>query len=296
MIDLAGIYAPIPTPFYEDESVAYDHLEANLKRWGASELDGVIMPGSNSEAAYLDTDEKIHIWEVCGSVLKGSGKRLIAGVGVESTRECIRLALEAAQAGAEALLIVPPNYYRPFMTHTVLLAHYSAVADASPVPVMIYNVPNFTGIDFSLETLAALAKHPNIIGIKDTSSNVVKMGSLLQLCPDFQVFAGTGSALLPFLSIGGRGGIMALANFAVKPLRQLLTYFQTGRMEEARKLQVSLNAINSAVTARFGVPGLKYAMDQSGYYGGPCRRPLLPMGTEPRAEIDHLLGEIQSLM
>lgn len=295
MTNFDGLYAPIPTPFYENEDVAFDHLEQNLNRWIHSSLDGVVMPGSNSEAVYLSYAEKVDIWKVCGSVLKDSGKRLIAGVGVESTRECIQLSLKAAASGAEALLIFPPNYYRPMMTHAVLLAHYRAVADASPVPVMIYNVPNFTGIDFSLDTLVALAEHPNIVGIKDTSSNLVKMGGLLQACPDFQVFAGTGGALLPFLSIGGRGGIMALANFAVAPLKKLLDAFNSGNMTEARRLQIAINAINSAVTSRFGVPGLKYAMDQTGYYGGPCRRPLLPASPDTKLEIDRLLREMAVL-
>jgi len=296
VIDFSGIYAPIPTPFLEDESVAYDQLVNNLARWAGEPLDGVVMPGSNSEAVYLDQEERIKIWQVCSTVLMDTGKRLIAGVGVESTRECIRLALAAAEAGAEALLVLPPNFYRPLMTHAALVGHYHAVADASPVPVMIYNVPIFTGIDFGLETLNALAEHPNIVGIKDTSSNVVKMGGLLQARPDFQVFAGTGSALLPFLSIGGRGGIMALANFAAKPLRQLMDLFITGQMEDARQLQTRLNAVNSAVTARFGVPGLKYALELCGYFGGPCRRPLLPLPAEPRTEIARLVAEIRDLL
>lgn len=294
--DFSGIYAPIPTPFLDDEAVAYDRLVENLRLWAAGPLDGVVMPGSNSEAVYLDYEEKVRIWQVCGNALRGTGKRLIAGVGVESTRECIRLAKEAAAAGAEALLILPPNYYRPLMTHAVLVAHYRAVADASAVPVMIYNVPGFTGIDFALETLAALAEHPNVVGIKDTSSNVVKMGCLLQIHPDFQVFAGTGSALLPFLSIGGRGGIMALANFAAQPLHRLAELFQNNEMEAARALQLRLNAINSAVTARFGVPGLKYAMSQTGFYGGPCRRPLLPLNAEATADLDRLLADVRDLL
>jgi len=296
MTDFRGIYAPIPTPFQMDEEVAYDKLEENLSRWAASALDGVVMPGSNSEAVYLDDAERIRIWQACADGLKGSGKRLIAGVGVEATRHCIRLSLAAARAGAEALLILPPNYYRPQMNHAVLLAHYRAVADASPVPVMVYNVPNFTGIDFAIETLLALAEHPNIVGIKDTSSNVVKMGLLLQARPDFQVFAGTGGAFLPFLSIGGRGGVMALANFAAAPLRRLMGLYESGKMEETSALQRRLNEINNAVTARFGVPGLKHAMQNCGYYGGPCRRPLLPLSSEAAAEIERLLDEIQDLL
>jgi 4-hydroxy-2-oxoglutarate aldolase len=137
-----------------------------------------------------------------------------------------------------------------------------------------------------------MAEHPRIIGVKDSSASVVKIASLLAARPDFQVFAGTGSALLPFLSIGAVGGIMALANFAAVPLRKLMEAFQAGRIAEARQIQLALAEINSAVTSRFGVSGLKYAMDKAGFYGGPPRRPLLPLKEDGRSEIDRLLANL----
>jgi len=292
MVDLSGIYPPITTSFADDESLAFDRLEANLKKWLAQPLDGVVMPGSNSEAAHLTAEERIAIWRVCAEQLKGSGKRLIAGTGAESTLATIELTQKAAELGAEAALVLPPYFYKPSLTPEVLIAHYRAVADASPIPLLVYNVPAFTGIDFAPATLLALAEHPRIAGVKDSSANVVKIASLLAARPDFQVFAGTGSALLPFLSLGAVGGIMALANFAAVPLRQVWDAFHAGRLDEARKIQLSLAEINSAVTARYGVSGLKYAMDRCGFYGGPPRRPLMPLGAAPRAEIDHLLVEI----
>jgi 4-hydroxy-2-oxoglutarate aldolase len=179
------------------------------------------------------------------------------------------------------------------MTHELLVKHFRAVADASPLPVLIYNMPAFTGIDLALNTLVELAAHPNIVGIKDSGSNVIKMGSLLAACPDFTVLAGTGGALLPFLSIGASGGVMALANFAAEPLNRLYQAFLKEDWNEARRLQYALMDINSAVTTRFGVPGLKYAMDQSGFYGGPCRKPLLPIPAETAAVIDGLLNKLK---
>jgi len=293
MLDLSGIYPPITTPFTDDErQVAYDRLESNLERWKAQPLNGVVMPGSNSEAVHLTRAERVQIWQVCAGALKGSGKRLIAGTGAESTLETIDLTVQAAELGAEAALILPPYFYKPSLTPEVLVAHYRAVADASPIPLLVYNVPAFTGIDFAPATLLTMAEHPRIIGVKDSSASVVKIASLLAARPDFQVFAGTGSALLPFLSIGAVGGIMALANFAAVPLRKLMDAFQAGRIAEARQIQLALAEINSAVTSRFGVSGLKYAMDKAGFYGGPPRRPLLPLKEDGRSEIDRLLANL----
>jgi len=293
MLDLSGIYPPITTPFTDDErQVAYDRLESNLERWKAQPLNGVVMPGSNSEAVHLTRAERVQIWQVCAGALKGSGKRLIAGTGAESTIETIDLTVRAAELGAEAALILPPYFYKPSLTPDVLVAHYRAVADASPIPLLVYNVPAFTGIDFAPATLLTMAEHPRIIGVKDSSASVVKVASVLAARPDFQVFAGTGSALLPFLSIGAVGGIMALANFAAVPLRKLMDAFQAGRIAEARQIQLALADINNAVTSRFGVSGLKYAMDKAGFYGGPPRRPLLPLKEDGRGEIDRLMANL----
>lgn len=292
MLDLSGIYPPITTPFDEAEGLALDKLESNMEKWIALPLDGVVMPGSNSEAAYLSTAERISLWQTCAACLKSSGKRLIAGTGAESTAETIRLTQKAAELGAAAALVLPPYFYKASLTPEVLITHYRAVADASPIPVLVYNVPAFTGIDFAPATLLAMAEHPRIVGVKDSSANVLKVASVLASRPDFQVFAGTGAALLPFLSLGGVGTIAALANFAARPLRQVWDAFHGGQMEQARQIQLSLADINSAVTARFGVPGLKYAMDRSGFYGGPPRRPLLPLAEGPRQEIDRLLAAL----
>jgi 4-hydroxy-2-oxoglutarate aldolase len=293
MPDLSGIYPPITTPFTGDErQVDYNRLESNLERWKAQPLNGVVMPGSNSEAVHLTRAERVQIWQVCTGALKGSGKRLIAGTGAESTIETIDLTVQAAELGAEAALVLPPYFYKPSLTPEVLIVHYRAVADASPIPLLVYNVPAFTGIDFAPATLLAMAEHPRIIGVKDSSASVVKVASLLAARPDFQVFAGTGSALLPFLSIGAVGGIMALANFAAVPLKKLMDAFQAGRIAEARQIQLALAEINSAVTSRYGVAGLKYAMDKAGFYGGPPRRPLLPLKEDARAEIDRLMANL----
>lgn len=295
MASLAGLYPPIPTPFDAQERIAFNKLESNLHYWVAQPLDGVVMPGSNSEAAFLTQAERIEIWQVCAPILRAGNRRFIAGTGAETTAETISLTQTAAELGAVAALVLPPYFYKASLNHDALVAHYRAVADASPIPILLYNVPQFTGIDFALATFFALAEHPQIVGVKDSSSNVVKMVEILAERPDFQIFAGTGSALLPFLSVGAVGGVMALANVAAVPLRRLLDAFEQGQGDTARRLQHGLAGLNSAITARFGVSGLKYAMDQSGIYGGPARRPLLPLGAPARAEIDRLLAAVRSL-
>jgi 4-hydroxy-2-oxoglutarate aldolase len=294
MMDISGIYPPIPTPFNIDESVAYDRLEDNLRRWISLPLNGVVMPGSNSEVVYLTKEERVSIWELCVVTLAGSGKYLIAGTGAETTSETIELTCKAASFGAKAALVMPPFYYKASMNHKALVNHYTLLAKASPIPVIIYNVPVFTGIDFAIDTLKALAEIPNIIGIKDSSSNIIKMSQLLSSFPKFQVFCGTGSAFLPFLSIGAVGGVMALANIAATPLRFLLDAFKENRQEDAIHIQRDLVDINTFVTSGFGVPGLKYAMDKTGFYGGPTRLPLLPLSSNEMLQIDPVLDKLKS--
>jgi 4-hydroxy-2-oxoglutarate aldolase len=292
MTDLSGLYPPITTPFNEDGRIVFDKLEFNLDKWLSLPLDGVVTPGSNSEAVFLAKEERIAIWQICANRLKNSGKRLIAGTGAESTAVTIELTQKAAELGAQAALVLPPSFYKQSLTPEVLTAHYQAVAEESPIPLLVYNVPAFTGIDFAPVTLLKMAEHPRIVGFKDSSASVVKLASVLASRPDLQVFAGTGSALLPFLCLGAVGGIMALANFAAIPLRRIWDCFHHGQLEQARQVQLSLVEINTCVTSRFGVPGLKYALDMCGYYGGPPRRPLLPLGSAGRDEIDTLLARL----
>lgn len=293
MSDLTGLYPPIPTPFDDEGRVALGQLERNLAAWGREPLDGVVMPGSNSESPFLTPPERSAIWRTCAEQLRAGGRRLIAGTGAETTAETIALTQEAAALGAAGALVLPPFFYKASMTHEALVAHFRAVADASPIPLLVYNVPAFTGLDFAVDTLRALAEHPRIVGMKDSSANVVKVAQVLADRPGWQVFVGSGGALLPFLSLGGAGAIAALANVAATPLRRLMDAFARGDLASARAIQLRLAPLNSAITAQYGVAGLKYAMDRVGLYGGPVRRPLLPLGEKARAHVDRLLAESQ---
>lgn len=272
MESLNGIYPPIPTPFDQNGEILFDKLTSNLEAWADQPLSGVVLPGSNGEAAFLKHRERRELWKKCVGILSSSGKVLIAGTGVETTKETIELTKEAADIGAAAALVLPPCFYKPKMTHEVLTAHYIDLAENSPIEILLYNVPQFSGVDFSLKTIIELADHPKIVGIKDSSINILKMSALLANRPDFKVFAGTGGALLPYLTIGCAGGIMGLANIAPTSLDQIVVDFKAGRLEIAREKQLKLVEINAAVTSGFGVPGLKYAMDQLGLFGGFPRR------------------------
>ncbi len=294
-IVLGGIYPPTPTPFTDNEKLDLQHLAANVERWLAQPLDGIVTPGSNSEAAFLSGSEKRTIWEQCGSLLQGTGKHLIAGTGAETTAETIALTEQAVAAGATAALIITPSFFKAAMNERALVAHFQQVADAVPIPLLIYNVPAFTGLDLSPATILAIAEHPRIVGLKDSSANVTKIAQVLAVRPDLRVFSGSGSALLPFLSIGAVGGIMALANVAAVPLRRLMDAFAAGDLATARQLQLALVELNTAITARYGVPGLKYTLDVLGWYGGPARRPLQPLPEAARAELEQLVASLTGL-
>lgn len=294
-ISLEGCFPPIPTPFDSQGRVDHDNLALNLERWQKTPLRGFAVLGSNGEAVLLGRDEKIEIWKTAGQAID-EDHLFIAGTGCESTGETLELTEEAARLGAHAAMVVTPHYYRPRMDRKALVAHYTAVADRSPIPIILYNVPGFTGIDLSAETIVELARHPNITGLKESSGNVTKIGEIVYRSGgSFQVLAGSGSFLLPALSVGAVGGVMALAAVAPHALNEIVDRFHKGDMKRAREIQLRLIPANAAVTTRFGIPGLKAALDLKGMYGGPVRPPLLPLGEEQMEALDKTLREARIL-
>jgi 4-hydroxy-2-oxoglutarate aldolase len=295
MISLGGCFPPIPTPFDPNGRVDHDHLAANLEKWQKTPLRGFAVLGSNGESVLLRAEEKVETWRTAGQMI-ASDRLFIAGTGCESTVETLELTEKAAEAGADVAMIVTPHYYRPRMDHTTLCAHYTFLADRSPIPIILYNVPGFTGVDLESRTIIELAAHSNIIGLKESSGNVVKMGQVVHVAGDhFQVLAGSGSFLLPALSMGAVGGVMALAAVAPFQLQKIVDCFAKGEMERAREIQLGLIAANGAVTVRFGIAGLKMAMDLIGMYGGPVRSPLRPLDESQRAELEEILREARIL-
>ncbi|MGD2145228.1 MAG: dihydrodipicolinate synthase family protein [Anaerolineae bacterium] len=276
-LSLKGVFPPIPTPFDAQGDVAYEALTENLERWNRYEISGYVVLGSNGEAVYLTDEEKTRVWETARQAI-GSDRLMVAGTGCESTRQTIALSRRAADAGADAVLIVTPHYYGGQMTPDALVHHFHAVAEDSPVPTLIYNMPRFTHIDLDAVTVSRIAYHPNIAGIKDSGGNIGKLAQIVDSTEDgFHVLAGSASFFLPALVVGAVAGVMALANIAPQALIDLHRLFQRGEWDKAAALQRGLVASNSAVTSQFGIPGLKAALDMMGYYGGPVRSPLRPL-------------------
>lgn len=295
MLDLAGVFPPVPTTFDEQGDLHLNGYQKNIRALCDAGVDGVVLLGSNGEYVYLSESEKLEVIRA-GLEALPAGKRGLVGTGCESTRATIKLTEEAARLGADAVLVIHPNYYKPAMTKKVLLEHYRAVADASPVPVVLYSMPKFTGFDLPVDVVAELSQHPNISGIKDSAGNVIQLHEiLLKSRPGFNVLVGTGSALMPALSVGVTGGVLALADVAPRESAALFRLCKNGQWEEARALQSRLLPVNQAVTGTYGIPGLKAAMEMLGYYGGAPRRPLLPLGAEEQGRLRDVLVTAQLL-
>ena len=287
----AGVFPPIPTPFDARGEVAYAALDANLARWNEFDLAGYVVLGSNGEGVLLSTEEKVQVWQAARHAIPRS-KLMIAGTAAQSTRGTISLAQRAADTGADAALVVTPHYYGPKMTAEALVHHYEAVAEASPIPILIYNVPKFTGVNMDAAAIARAAGHANVVGTKDTSGNITQLAQTVHLAgPGFQVLAGSAGFFLAGLAVGAVGGVLALANIAPDLCLELYGHFLAGRMAEAAALQRRLIPVNNAVTGGFGIAGLKSALDMLGYYGGPVRSPLLDLKADERQRLHEILLE-----
>lgn len=289
----SGIFAPIAIPF-EGQEVSLERLRENLERWNKSRLKGLVVLGSNGEFPLLSESEKETVLRFVKQQASPE-KVLIAGTGAESTKETIRLCKLAGEIGYDACLVVNPSYYKGSMTDAALAAFYNDVADASPIPVLAYNVPRNTGINMSSQLIVEISKHPNVIGIKDSSGNVVQMSEIIAKAkPGFKVFAGSGSYLLPSLCMGAVGATAAVANVFPDECDEIYCAFKRGDLETARQLQLAILDVNAAVTTRWGVAGLKAAMDIEGYFGGLPRRPILPLADAAREELRRMIEEFKA--
>lgn len=290
-ISMAGIFPPIPTPFDAAGELNWKALASNFKKWNSYPLAGYVVLGTNGEFPYLSETEKLAYLEAVVKHIP-PGKLFMAGVGCESTHSTVALVKKVAALGVDVALLITPSYYKSKMDAAALTHYYQSVADASPLPVSIYNMPANTSIDLSAELVIKLSQHPNIIGLKDSSGNLAKLGQILRYARSgFQVLAGSAGFLYPALCLGAIGGVLALSNIAPQQCCDLVKFFHQGQHAEAKELQLRLIAANDAVTARFGVPGLKAAMELVGFYGGPPRSPLQPLNNEQREVLRGILKE-----
>lgn len=292
---LRGILLPFPTPFGPDGEFDPRSLRANVERWNRAGISGYVALGSTGERVHLDERERAAVVEAARAAVP-VGMAFVVGVGEHGTRGTVAEAARAARAGADALLVITPHFYRGAMTGERLRAHFEAVADASPVPLVLYNIPQNTGVALPPETVARLGEHPNIVGIKDSSGNMVNLMEMLRLVgpgrADFVVTTGHAGVLHPALAAGAGGAILAAA--CVVP-RLCVAVFEAARAGDggrARELQRRLAPVARAVTVGYGIGGLKAALDLLGYYGGPVREPLRAPDEAARREIARLLEEV----
>jgi len=291
---IKGIYAPIPTPFVNDE-IAYDKLASNIDKWCDTDLTGFVLLGSNGEFALLDEDEKIKFVEFAAKKIAGR-KKIIVGTAQHSTKSTIRLTKKVAEFGIQAALILVPSYYKDAMTDPVMEKFFIDCADASPVPVFLYNMPRNTGINMGSALTAKLATHGNIVGVKDSSGNIVQIAETIAKSPkDFAVFAGSGSFLLTTLALGGAGGTLAVANVLPNECAKIQALYDAGKLDEARELQLKILDATWAVTSGMGISGLKSTLDMLGFYGGPVRAPLLPLDEKGNARLREIFTKVGAI-
>ena len=293
MKPFAGIYTPIATPFRDDGTVDERALAANVSRWMTTPLTGLVVLGSNGEAASLEEAEADRVVEIVRAGVPSS-RPLIAGTGRESTRGTIAATRRAAAAGADAALVRTPSFFKPQMTSDAFVRHFTEVADASPVPVLLYNVTLYTGVNLLPDAVERLAVHANIVGIKESGSDIGQIAEYVARTPDdFTVLAGSATTLVHALCAGCDGAILALASLAPAECVSMATLVRERRLDEAIALQRRLMPLARSVGTTYGVPGLKAALELKGYAGGPPRPPLRPVSSEVvdiiRRQLDALI-------
>jgi 4-hydroxy-2-oxoglutarate aldolase len=290
--NLRGILLPTTTPFDADGQILSGAIRENLRAWSAKGVAGFVVLGSTGERVHLDEREYLQVIETSRAAVS-SDFAFIAGAGQQSIVGTINEIRKAAQAGADAVLVITPHYYRSAINQETLISYYTAVGDASPVPLLLYSMPALTGVKIEPETIARLSEHPNIAGVKDSSNDVAGFAETVRLCrdgrDDFAVMTGNGTVLLDALRAGATGGILAVGCVVPEVCVEIYRAFRAGETDRASALQSTLTPLATAVTTRFGVGGLKAALDMAGYSGGVVRAPLPMPDENARREILDLL-------
>ena len=288
----AGIYTPIVTPFTASGDLDERGMVANVDRYLASPLTGLVVLGSNGEAAQLDDEEADRAIAVVRDRVPRD-RPLLVGTGRESTRATIAASRRAASLGADAVMARTPSFYKPQMTSEAFIRHFTAVADASPVPMLLYNVTMYTGVNLLPDAVEKLSEHPNIVGLKDSGNDMLQIGDYLARAkPGFTVLAGAAPTLFTSAALGVHGAVLALAGIVPELCVELFGHVRAGRIDEARALQKRLMPVARSIGPVYGVPGLKAALDLLGLHGGTPRPPLGPAGP---AVVDVLRGQLSTL-
>jgi 4-hydroxy-2-oxoglutarate aldolase len=287
-----GVFTPIVTPFRTDDTVDEAALQRNVLRWMQTPLTGLVVLGSNGEAAQLEEQEADRVVDIVRQHVPRE-RPLIAGTGRESTKATIAATARAAAAGVDAVLVRTPSFFKSQMTADVFVRHYTEVADASTVPVLLYNVAMFTGVNLPADAAARLAGHPNIVGIKESGSDIGLIADYISRTPDdFTVLAGSATTYFHALCAGCDGAILALAALVPETCVTMRSLVRENRIAEARELQQRIMPLARSVGAVHGVPGLKTALDLIGYNGGVPRPPLRPVTHQIAETIAAQLAEL----
>jgi len=284
----------VTTPFDYAGNIYVSKVQHNMEKWNLTSLSGYVVMGSTGESVMLTADEKAVMWELVAKHA-APGKLLIAGTGVESVRETVALTNRAAEMGYKAAMVRTPHYYKNLINRADAQAlYYRAVADQAKIPLIIYNWPQATGVDIPVEAVVAISEHPNVVAIKESSGNLEKVMQLIrEVKHGFQVLVGSAPTLWPSLLMGATGAILAYANAA--PYSTIAIWEAFRQRDDAAGLdwQNRIGRASALVTTKYGVPGLKHAMDLNGYYGGPPRLPLSVPGAEAKREIEAAFKDLK---
>lgn len=295
---LEGVFAPVVTTF-DARTGELDRagFEQNLRAHAAAGLRGAIVAGTTGEAALLDENERGSLVGWAREVLPGECL-VIAGTGAESTRASVRLAKQAAREGADAVIVIAPHYFgEAAMTGPALTVHYERVADESPVPVVLYNMPKYMHFALPPEIVAKLALHENIVGMKESSGDLDLFARYTSAqSKEFRLLTGNGSTFAGALEAGAPGGILAVATFAPGLSLEVYAASRRGDRNAALSAQKRLGPLASQIVGGLGVPGVKVAMDQVGLVGGPPRPPLQPLRERDREQVATLLRAAELLV
>jgi 4-hydroxy-2-oxoglutarate aldolase len=288
---LSGIFPALTTPYAADGSVSVEDIKFNIRKYNATGIAGFVVIGSTGESVLLSRKE---VETVLATVKESAapGKILIAGTGAESTAETIERTKRAAEIGYQIALVKTPYYYKPMYKPEVFIAHFRRVADASPIPVMLYSVPQFTGISLEAPEVGVLSQHPNIIGIKESSGVVQRAAEMIgAVSSSFQILIGSASMMFPSMMLGATGAILALGSSLPDACVALFDAVRAGQYERARDLQAAIVPASKLIVSQCGIPGVKYAMDLAGYRGGLPRLPLLPLQEEQKQAVRTIMAK-----
>jgi 4-hydroxy-2-oxoglutarate aldolase len=280
---LSGVFAPMTTPFDDQGKILLDKMALNVQKLNGSRLRGYLVLGTNGEFRSLSTPESM---DLLRTVVKTASpdKVIMAGTGAESTSVSIELCHQAAELGVHYGSLITPFFFAKKMSDSALINHFIQVAERSPIPVLLYNNPGVTGITMSTTVIKEVSSHPKIVGMKDSSPGNLS-AYILNAQPGFYLLAGSANFFFTGLLMGAVGGVLSLANAFPERCCRLYDLGVARDLEEGRELQFHLMKINQMVSGKYGVAGVKAAMDFVGFYGGPTRAPLTSLTVDEKKKL-----------